>query len=84
MDSRNSPLWNVYYRSSVDGGATWSGETRVSSYVAGYGYVQPDGFSFPFGDYFQLSIDSAGKTQACWGEGLSYNTPGSIWYSNGR
>jgi hypothetical protein len=84
MDSRNAPLWNVYYRSSTNGGATWSGETRLSSYVAGYSYIQPAGFSFPFGDYFQISIDSAGNTQACWGEGLNYDTPGSIWYTSGR
>jgi hypothetical protein len=84
MDSRNAPLWNVYYRSSTNGGATWSGETRLSSYVAGYSYIQPAGFSFPFGDYFQISIDNAGNTQACWGEGLNYDTPGSIWYTSGR
>jgi hypothetical protein len=84
MDSRNTPLWNVYYRSSTDGGATWSSETRLSSYVPGYGYIQPNGFNFPFGDYFQMAIDSAGRTNACWGEGLNYDTPGSIWYTSGR
>ncbi len=84
MDARNSPLWNVYYHSSTNGGATWSGETKLSSYVAGYGYIPPGGFSFPFGDYFQLAIDNSGNTQACWGEGLNYDTPGSIWYTTGR
>lgn len=84
MDSRSAPLWNVYYRSSTNGGATWSGETQLSSYVAGYSYIQPGGFSFPFGDYFQMSIDNAGNTQACWGEGLNYDTPGSIWYTSER
>lgn len=84
MESGNTALWNTYYNSSTDGGATWSGETRLSSYVAGYSYIQPGGFNFPFGDYFQLTIDNTGKTQACWGEGLNYNTPGSIWYTSGR
>jgi hypothetical protein len=84
MDSRNTPLWNSYYRSSTNGGASWSAESQLSSYVAGYSYIQPQGFSFPFGDYFEMAIDNAGNTQACWGEGLNYDTPGSIWYTSGR
>jgi hypothetical protein len=84
MDSRNAPLWNTYYRSSTNGGATWSAEKQMSSYVRGYSYIQRDGFSFPFGDYFEMDIDSRGQTQAVWGEGLNYKSPGSIWYSNGR
>ena len=84
MDSRNLPMWNTYYRSSTNGGATWSAEKQMSSYVRGYSYIQRDGFSFPFGDYFEMDIDSHGQTQAVWGEGLNYNSPGSIWYSNGR
>jgi hypothetical protein len=84
MDARNSPLWNVYYRSSTNGGATWSGESKLSSYVADYSYILPGGFSFPFGDYFEMDIDNRGNTQAVWGEGLNYDTPGSIWYTSGR
>ena len=84
MDSRNLPLWNTYYRSSTNGGATWSAEKQMSSYVRGYSYIQRDGFSFPFGDYFEMDIDSHGQTQAVWGEGLNYKSPGSIWYSSGR
>jgi hypothetical protein len=84
MDARNSPLWNVYYRSSTNGGATWSAESKLSNYVADYSYIQPSGLSFPFGDYFEMDIDSRGSTQAVWGEGLNYNTPGSIWYTSGR
>jgi len=85
MDARTAgPLWNTYYRTSSDGGATWSAETRLSSYVAGYSYIQPNGFSFPFGDYFELEIDDGGMTHAVWGEGLNYDTPGSIWYTRGR
>jgi BNR repeat protein len=84
MDSRNVPLWDTYYRSSTNGGATWSAEKQMSSYVRGYSYIQRDGFSFPFGDYFEMDIDSRGQTQAVWGEGLNYKSPGSIWYSNGR
>ena len=84
MDTRNTPLWNMLYRSSTNGGATWSKEARISSYVPGYRYIRAKGFSFPFGDYFSIAIDSLGQTQAVWGEGLNFRTPGSIWYSNGR
>ncbi len=84
MDTRSAPYWNTFYRSSTNGGASWTDETRVSSYVAGYSYIFPAGFSFPFGDYFQMAIDDLGRTQAVWGEGANWNTPGSIWYSRGR
>jgi len=84
MDTRQSPLWNVFYRSSTNGGATWSPELQLSSYVPGYSYIDPKGFKFPFGDYFEMGIDNHGETQVVWGEGLTYESPGSIWYSNGR
>jgi hypothetical protein len=87
MDARtpatDGPLWNTYYRSSANGGATWSAESDISTYVAKYAYIQPGGFSFPFGDYFELDIDDRGTTHAVWGEGLNYDTPGSIWYARG-
>ncbi len=76
--------WNVYYRSSTDGGATWSGESDLSTYVSGYTYIFPDGYRFPFGDYFEMDVDQAGTTHAVWGEGYNYDTPGSIWYSQGK
>jgi hypothetical protein len=84
IDTRNHPRWNTYYRSSTNGGATWSAETRISSYVPGYRYIRSKGFSFPFGDYFAIGIDNQGRTQAVWGEGLNFRSPGSIWYSSGR
>ncbi len=84
FETRNRPLWNTYYRSSTNGGATWSGESRMSSFAPGYRYIRAKGFSFPFGDYFTIGIDNQGQTQAVWGEGLNFRSPGSIWYSNGR
>jgi len=84
MDTRQAPLWNVYYRNSSNGGATWSEESRLSNYLPGYRYIRSKGFSFPFGDYFGIGIDSGGQTQAVWGEGLNFRTPGSIWHTSGR
>ena len=95
MDDRNgfdtggedpNARWNVYYRSSTDGGASWSAEAKLSQYVAGFSYkyaTPKDGFAEPYGDYFELDIDSAGQTQAIWGEGPSYVGPGNVWYARG-
>lgn len=93
MDDRNgfdtgsddpNARWNVYYRSSTDRGATWSPEAKLSQFVAGYPYkyaTPKDGFGEPYGDYFEIDIDGAGKTHALWGEGPSYNGPGNVWYA---
>lgn len=81
-------LWNVYQRSSSNGGATWSAEAQLSGLpensARNYDYILPEGFKFPFGDYFSLAIDNLGVTHAVWGEGRNYKSPGSIWYSRGR
>ncbi len=77
-------LWNTFYRSSTNGGATWSEEARLSGPVRAYNYILSAGFRFPFGDYFGLAIDSDGNTNAVWGEGQDYKSPGSIWYTRGR
>jgi len=76
--------WNVYYRSSADGGTTWSDEAKLSSFVAGYSYklaTPRDGFLQPYGDYFELDINAIGQTVAIWGEGNSYVGPGNIWFA---
>jgi hypothetical protein len=85
MDARNGAgLWNVYYRSSTDGGATWTPEADLSTYVSGFAYIQPAGFAFPFGDYFEMDVDDQGTTHVVWGEGANYQGPGSIWYAKGK
>ena len=76
--------WNVYFRSSTNGGTTWSNEVDLSTYVAGFNYIFPDGFRFPFGDYYEMSIDEQGTNHLVWGEGYSYDSPGSIWYAKGK
>ncbi|HKN73069.1 MAG TPA: sialidase family protein [Terriglobales bacterium] len=88
MDQRNSsgnsPYWNTYYRSTSNGGATWGEEIRISGYVRGYRYIGKEGFRFPFGDYFGMAIDNHGDTHVVWGEGMNYQSPGSIWHASGR
>ena len=79
--------WNTYYRSSRDGGATWSSEAQLSRFVTGYAYKfapPQDGFAEPYGDYFELDVDGAGVTHALWGEGASYAGPGNVWYARGQ
>jgi hypothetical protein len=76
--------WNVYYRSSTDGGVTWSDEAKLSSFVPGFEYklsAPLDGFLQPYGDYFEIDINALEKTVAIWGEGNSYIGPGNIWYA---
>jgi hypothetical protein len=68
----------------MNGGSTWGAETDLSTFVPGFSYIQPDGFSFPFGDYYEIDIDERGKSHLVWGEALNYDTPGSIWYSQGQ
>ncbi len=84
MDARTNGQWNTFYRRSINGGVSWSPETDLSTYVSGFGYIQPDGFRFPFGDYYEMTIDDTGTTHAIWGEGNSYDSPGSIWYARGQ
>jgi hypothetical protein len=90
MDDRNgfdqgsddgSARWNVYYRVSNDGGSTWSAETQLSQFAVGYSYKPADGFLEPYGDYFELDVDGAGRTHALWGEGPGYEGPGNVWYA---
>jgi hypothetical protein len=84
MDTRRSTLWNVFQRTSSNGGATWSDEALLSGPARGYDYILPDGFRFPFGDYFSIAIDNLGNTHVAWGEGSNYKSPGSIWYTHGH
>lgn len=74
--------WNLYYRGSTDGGTNWSGETRISGFVPGYSYLTSAGFGLPYGDYFQMAVDSAGATQIGWGEAGNYAGPGNIWVAH--
>jgi hypothetical protein len=48
--------------------ASWLQDSKSDTAVAN---IQPNGFSFPFGDYYEMSIDDQGMTHAIWGEGQS-------------
>src|SRR5207244_11708211 len=76
MDNRTG-AYNVWYRSSSDGGRTWSAEIKVSSFRPGYAYVTRQGLAFPYGDYLTLALDLQGNVQIAWGEGPDYNGPGN-------
>ena len=82
-DSGTSPdaRWNTYYRSSTNGGASWSGEAQLSAYVPGFGYKFRRGYLQPYGDYFELDINAEGATVAAWGEGFSWTGPGNVWFA---
>jgi hypothetical protein len=87
MDTRviaDNSLWNTYYRSSSNGGRSWSAEKDVSTFVPGVVYIKPDGFEYPFGDYYEIDIDDLGVTQVVNGQALNYDTPGHIWYTRGN
>ena len=81
MDTRTGS-WNLFYRSSQDGGTTLSSTVRISSYVPGYSYLKPAGYNLPYGDYWQMSVDENNQTQMAFGEGPNYQGPGNIWVSH--
>jgi hypothetical protein len=88
MDARTAnggiDKWNVYYRSSTNGGNSWSNEVDLSTFVSGYSYISSNGFDFPFGDYYEIDIDEQGTSHLIFGEALNYDSPGSIWYVKGN
>jgi hypothetical protein len=84
VDAQKGPVWNTFYRASTNGGATWLAESQLSGPVRGYDYILPDGFLFPFGNLFSITLDNLDNTHVVWGEGRNYKSPGSIWYVHGR
>jgi hypothetical protein len=71
--------WNVWYRSSTDGGATWSAPVKLSDATSGAGYKHPAGFDEVYGDYGEIAITNVGRAIATWGEGYSWTGPGGVW-----
>ena len=77
----NTDVWNVYYRSSTDGGVTWTAPVRISDATGGAAYKTPAGFAEVYGDYGEIAITNTGKTFGIWGEGTSYTGPGGVWWN---
>jgi hypothetical protein len=79
----NPDAWNVWYRTSSDGGSTWSAPAKLNDAPGGAaGYVNADGsFDEIYGDYGEIAVTSAGKTIATWGEGFSWTGPGGTWFN---
>ncbi len=81
-DGDDADAWNVWYRSSANGGRTWSPPVRIDDAPAGAaGYVNASGFDEIYGDYGEIAVTSAGRTIAVWGEGFSYTGPGGTWFN---
>jgi hypothetical protein len=81
----NVDQWNVWYRTSSDGGLTWSTPpVKISDASSGAAYKTANGFAEVYGDYGELGITSTGKSIAAWGEGTSYDGPGGVWFNRQR
>ncbi len=79
MDDRTG-RFNTWYRTSTDGGQTWSAEIQVSQFVPGFKYKSPEGYAFPYGDYYGIAFGGA-RVHIAWGEGPDYLGPGNVWYA---
>jgi hypothetical protein len=75
----DADAWNVWYRSSTDGGVTWSSPVKLSDATSGAAYKHAGGFDEVYGDYGEIGVTNTGKTIAIWGEGLSWTGPGGVW-----
>jgi len=82
MDNRTG-LFNTWYRSSTDGGASWSKDVKVSQFARGFAYKERSGYTFPYGDYYGIAWDGS-HVHIAWGEGPDWIGPGNVWYAMGR
>jgi hypothetical protein len=90
MDDRlGAPLehnngWNVWYRTSTNGGVSWNGRSvRVSQFDRNRSESHANGFEFPYGDYQGIDL-LGGRAVMVWGEGHNYtggaSNPGHVIY----
>jgi hypothetical protein len=68
---------------TLDGGATWSESELLSDLDAGAPYKGPLGYSFVYGDYYEIAVDGDDVNHIIWGEATSYTGPGGSWYTRG-
>lgn len=78
MDNRLG-RFNTYYRTSSDGGRTWSAETILNRDL-GYKYQRANGFEFTYGDYYGIAV-AGSSVHVAWGEGPDYIGPGNVFYA---
>ena len=83
-DGNGATAWNVWYRTTANGGASWSRVARLSDRGSGAPYKTRAGFRFPYGDYFGITVDRRGASYLIWSEGTSYNGPGNTWWAHTR
>jgi len=63
----------LYVKKSVDDGATWTDETRISTYAGMQNYYQRDG---------SIAVDSSDHLHVVWrGMATGYTTRNQIWYA---
>lgn len=83
QDDRDGGLWNTWFKRTLDGGATWSADVRLSNMASSGAYKQVGSYGFVFGDYNGMAVDQWGTNHVIWGEGYNYNGPGNTWYTKG-
>ncbi len=81
VDNRTG-AWNTWYRSSTDGGLTWTADMRISEATAGAPYKSEAGYANPYGDYMGVDVTGQGEAVAAWGEAPSWSGPGDIWVNS--
>ncbi len=87
QDDRNGPSgWNTWYARTTNGGVAWSREVRLLNLGSGASYKTLTGYTFPYGDYLGLAVDSSGTNHVIWGEGNGIYTghdTGGSWFTRG-
>lgn len=81
LDHNNG--WNVWYRTSLNGGVTWTAASvRVSQFDPARSESHANGFEFPYGDYQGIDLTPGGDAVMVWGEGHNYvggpSNPGHV------
>jgi hypothetical protein len=81
--------WNLWYRTSTDGGNTWTAPgLRVSVFDPSQTQSGPNGFLFPYGDYTGLALNPSCRNGpvVVWGEGHNWvggpSAPGHVEYAS--
>lgn len=74
-------VWNVYSRSSADGGVSWSAEAAIIQATPYKNYQTSAGYDHPYGDYTETVSDGAGNFFGIWAEGESKAGSGDVYFA---